>query len=72
MVAVEMVVAAGVPRVATPSLGARLRELGLRGRSMTVGGVTRWANGGAQKHRGDEPKAHSRATTAGMLRAVEG
>jgi cytosine/adenosine deaminase-related metal-dependent hydrolase len=70
---VELVVAGGVPRVATPWLGARLHELGLRGRSMTVGGVTRWVNGGGtQKHHGDEPKSHSRATTAGVRRAEEG
>jgi len=42
---VELVIAAGAPRVAIPAIGARLAEIGLPGRSMEFAGVRRWFNG---------------------------
>jgi cytosine/adenosine deaminase-related metal-dependent hydrolase len=70
---VELVVAAGVPRVASLALGARLHDHGLAGRAMALGGVTRWVcETGPRKRHGDEPKGPSRATTEGMHRVAEG
>jgi len=48
---VELVVAGGVPRVAATAQAERLSELGLCGRPMTVGGVTRWVNATAKLNR---------------------
>ena len=70
---VELVVAGGAPRVATPAIGALLEDGGFSGRALTLGGVTRWVDGGERRNgQDDEPEALSETTTASMLRAVEG